>query len=389
MKSQIEREKIRRLARWAKGEPQPPVRIDLEPTFGCNLKCKFCWQRDPFRMSVTNYSRALKEERLMEIIDEAAELGVLEWQIAGGWEPMVNPDMSMRLFRKIKQHDMFGCLTTNGTLFKESWIKELVSIGWDQILFSLEGPDPATHDYLTGVSGSYEKSVGAMRLFRDYKKKLGRKAPRFSFHTVITNRNYERVPELVELGRELEVEGIGFESLNVWSDEGAKLKLSEEEKKRFLVHVRQALDLSKKWNIPTTLEKFLETDLIDKEKMDAIVKEDAHKAEQEMARREMPFFKAACFEPFLSLEIRASGHVVECRLCDYQDFAPRIHYASLKDIWYGQYFERIRGQMLSHDLPRYCRTCAAGIVVDFRKIRQELMRLQTNPLTKLKYSLRK
>ena len=82
MKSRIEREKVRRLARWANGEAPGPVRIDLEPTFGCNLKCRFCWQRDPFRLQATNYTRALGDQRLLEIVDEAAEL----FRMKGDWE---------------------------------------------------------------------------------------------------------------------------------------------------------------------------------------------------------------------------------------------------------------------------------------------------------------
>ena len=389
MKSQIEREKIRRLAKWAKGIPQPPIRMDLEPTYGCNLKCKFCWQRDPYRIGITNYSTALTEQRLLEIVDEAAKLGVLEWQIAGGWEPFIKPQTTMKLLRRIKDHGMFGCITTNGTLITKQRAKELVEMGWDQILFSLEGADAKTHDFLTGVPGSFKKSTDAMKYIRDFKKQLRKKTPRFSFHAVITNKNYTKVLELIKLGKELEVEGVGFESLNVWSDEGAKLKLNEKQKKEFVEYVKDAVKLSKKLNVPNTLEKFLETELIDKEKMGEIVIEDANKSEQQRIKQKInnPFLSAACFEPFYSLEIRASGHVVECRLCDYQDFAPRIHKTSLEEIWFGKYFSDLRKKMINHDLPKYCNTCAAGIVVDFRKIRDELIKLETNPFKKLKYKL--
>jgi MoaA/NifB/PqqE/SkfB family radical SAM enzyme len=391
MKEHIEREKIRRLVKWGNGEPQPPIRIDLEPTHTCNLKCKFCWQRDPYRLGITNYSNALSEERLLKLVDEAAELGVLEWQIAGGWEPMINPEMTMKLLKKIKKNQMFGCITTNGTLINEKRAKELVEMEWDQILFSLEGPDAETHDYLTGIKGSFEKSTNAMRLLREFKKRLNKKAPRFSFHSVITNRNYSKVIELIRLGKELEVEGVGFESLNVWSEEGKKLKLNEDEKKDFLKYVKEAIEVSKKLSVPNTLEKFLETELIDKEKMDKIVKQDAYKSEQERIKRKInnSFFTGACFEPFYSMEIRASGHVVGCRLCDSQDFAPRIQKRPLKEIWYGSYFTKLRKQMVNHNLPKYCSTCAAGIVVDFRKIREELINLEKNPFKKLKYKFLK
>lgn len=392
MKGHIEQERIKRLVKWARGEPQPPIRIDLEPTFGCNLKCKFCWQRDPYRKEQCNYSAALSDKRLIQLVEEAAELGVLEWQLAGGWEPMIKPELSMNLMRLIKKHGMFGCLTTNGTLFREEWIKELVEVGWDQILFSLESSDRETHDFLTGVKGSYEKSVGAMRLFRDWKKKLKTKSPRFSFHTVITNRNYHQLSDLVKIGGELGVEGIGFESLNVWSKEGGKLKLTDEQNKEFLEHVREAVVIARKLDVPTTLDKFIKDKrLVDKEHMDEVISSDITELEKTVEKETEinNFITTSCFEPFTSIEIRASGHVVECRLCDYQDYAPRLHYSSLRDIWYGSYFEKIRKEFIDGDLPGYCKTCAAGIVDDMRRIREEMMLVEKSPLAKMKHRISK
>jgi len=401
MKRHIEREKIRRLAKWANGKPQPPIRIDLEPTFGCNLKCKFCWQRDPYRIGQTNYTRALKEERLIQLVHEAAELDVVEWQIAGGWEPMIKPQMAMKLMKLIKHYGMFGCLTTNGTLFTEAMVKELVEIGWDQILFSLEGDNAKTHDNLTGIKGSFDKAVQAMEWFRDWKKKLKKKSPRFSFHTVITNKNYKQLTGLVNLGRKLEVEGIGFESLNIWSNECEKIKLSKKDTKEFIEHVRKAVKLARKYNLPTTLEKFLDERLIDKEKMDLVIHSDVEEIKNKVnkGKKEVDkvnnlnkksknykdeFMTTSCYEPFTSLEIRASGHVVECRLCDFQDYAPRLQNKTLKEIWYGPYFTKMRNKMLKGNLPRYCKTCAAGIVVDMRHLREEMLKIKKNPLVKLK-----
>jgi len=61
---------IRRLAKWARGKPQAPVLIDLEPVAACNLKCRFCWQRDDYRLRITNYSRPLDEKRILEFFSK-------------------------------------------------------------------------------------------------------------------------------------------------------------------------------------------------------------------------------------------------------------------------------------------------------------------------------
>ncbi len=381
----IWKEKVRRLARWARGEPAPPVRIDLEPTFGCNLLCKFCWQRDPYRVEITNYKNAISEERLYEIVHEAGRMGVLDWQIAGGWEPMVKPRVAMGIMNLIKEYGMRGCLTTNGTLFKDESIRNLVEVGWDQILFSLEGPDAETHDYLTGISGSFDKSVAAMMGFKEWKKKLGRDDPQYSFHTVLTNRNYDKIPEMLEWGNKLGVCGVNFEPINVWSEDGEKLKLSPEQMAELPVHLKRGLEANRRLYVPTNIEQLLETRLVDKSKMDEILKDDLESFQRDKGGKkkesESPVVEdgdgpqlvySPCFEPWLNIEIRASGHVVECRLCDYQDDAEMIQEKSLDEIWYGGYLASVRERIIKGDLPPYCRTCAAGIVVDLREVREAL-----------------
>jgi MoaA/NifB/PqqE/SkfB family radical SAM enzyme len=370
MRERIKKETVRRLAKWVKGNPQPPVRIDLEPTLSCNLKCKFCWQRSEERIRQCNYSNPLSEERILEIVDEAAELGVLEWQIAGGWEPMVKSRFCIDLMSRIKKYDMYGCLTTNGTLFLEEDIKRLVKIGWDQILFSLEGPDAKIHDSLTGVKGSFNKSVEAMSLFKGWKQKLRMKKPSYSFHTVLTNKNYTRLEEMIRWGYKLGTCGVCFEPLNVWSKEGAKLKLDEEQTKEFQNLISSALKTSKKLNIPTNLKSLQEINLIRKEDMEKVIESDIKKLDK---KKNCPLLTVPCFNPWLNLEIRISGHVVPCRLCDTHQYANKIHKKSLKEIWYGSYFNRIRNQILKNKLPRYCNTCASGVVIDFRELREELL----------------
>ncbi|MFH1850427.1 MAG: radical SAM protein [archaeon] len=383
MNEGIQKERIKRLARWAGGERAGPVKIDFEPTHSCNLKCKFCWQRSEDRLKITNYSRALTEERLLQIVHEAAALGVLEWQIAGGWEPMARPDTALRIMNLIKQYGMFGCLTTNGTLFTEESARNLVEIGWDKILFSLEGPNPEIHDYVTGVAGSFERSVNTMRYFKKYREEYGSRVPAYSFHAVLTNRNYNHLKEMVEWGHELGCDGVCFEPLNVWSEAGETLKLSEGQKTEFQKGIQEALELSWKLSVPTNLESLQESRLIDKTKMDMILVDDAKKKPSDD-----PFLSAPCYEPWLNMEIRASGHVVMCRLCDFQDDAEKIHSRPLHEIWYGPYFAKLREDVVSGRLPSYCRTCASGIVVETRKTRDSLARLLKSPLHKLRNRIR-
>jgi len=284
---------------------------------------------------------------------------------------MAKPEFAMQLITKIKKHSMFGCLTTNGTLFSEKNIKQLVEIEWNQILFSLEGPHASIHDYMTGVRGSFNRSVKAMSLFNKYKQKLHSVKPVFSFHTVLTNINYMHLKRMIEWSYNLRTCGVCFEPINVWSEDGAKLKLSDEETKEFQRLIPEALAFAKKLNVPTNLENLQETRLVEKKKMDEILLKDVEEIKQKSAKK-YPLFNALCYNPWLNLEIRISGHVVPCRLCDTHQYASKLQTKTLKEIWLGKYFKRIRSQIIAKRLPRYCKTCASGVVVDFREIRKEL-----------------
>jgi len=356
--------KLKRLSKWIKGIPQPPVRIDIEPTNFCNLKCLFCWTRSEKRLSYCDYKETLSEKRIIEILHEAGKMGVAEWQIAGGWEPMVNPNLIVDMVNTIKSYEMYGCITTNGTLFAEKTIKHFVEIGWDEILFSLEGPNAETHDSVTKLKGSFNKSTSTMRMLNKWKIKLNKTNPKYSFHAVLTNKNYDKISEMIRLGYEVGCDGVNFEPLNVWSKEGKKLKLNEKQRIEVQECAKEALKLAKKLHIQTNAENLLEVRLVSKTDMDKILKES-------IMKKNADIINSPCFDPWLSLEIRINGRVAPCRLCDDDAHCDSIIQKDLKTIWYGDYFETFRKQMIQKSMPNYCYACAAGNVVAMKKIRND------------------
>lgn len=65
--------RAQRIAEWARGNPQPPVRIEIHPTDRCNLKCRFCWQ---VTADNQDYSWELPDEKWLSIVHEAGRMGV-------------------------------------------------------------------------------------------------------------------------------------------------------------------------------------------------------------------------------------------------------------------------------------------------------------------------
>lgn len=382
-RKQIRKIKIERLANWLEGERSGPVKIDIEPTNTCNLRCMFCWTQSEERLANCEYEKLLSEKRILDIIDEAAELGVVEWQIAGGWEPTVNQELLMDMTKRIKKHGMYGSITTNGTMFTEDMIRTLVKIGWDEILFSLEGSDEETHDSVTRVEGSFDKSKNAMTTFKKWKERLGSKKPDYSFHSVLTNKNYTQLADMIKIGKEIGCTGVNFEPLSVWSDTGKELKLSDGQRKEVRNYAKDALEEARRLDIHTNAENLLREELVKKEKMDNLLIEDAANKEKTGTLLDSP-----CFDPWLSLEIRVNGRVAPCRICDFDSKCENVIDKPIKDIWYGDYFEGLRKNMIRGELMDFCSDCAAGNVADTSKIRKDVLeRVDKTFIGKIKRSI--
>jgi MoaA/NifB/PqqE/SkfB family radical SAM enzyme len=348
---------INRVQSWKKGIPQGPFKLQFNPTDRCNLGCIFCWQRDTSRVS---YENEVSTKRYIELVKEADGLGVKDVQITGGGEPFCRPKTTLRLMGELKKCKMRGSLITNGTLLKDKDIKNIVSIGWDEVIFSLDSPKSEIHDFLRNQKGSFDKTVNAIKRFNQYKNK-----PKLCIHFVLCNKNYNQLPELIELANNLNIKNVFIEPIVTVTetvDTGEKLKLTKKQLKELPKFAGKAFNLCRDYHIENNMERFLELKLTEKtNKMDKIIKESSKKSKG---------FNPLCFEPFYNLIIRPNGRVGPCCMFDYS--GEYCHHKSLKDIWFGKHFTKVREKLLRKELMGYCSKCNPSQVVTNIKIREEL-----------------
>lgn len=352
-------EKARRIALWAQGKPQPPVRIELHPTNRCNLKCRFCWQS---AAKDQDYSLELNDQKLFQIVNEAGKWGVKEWVVSGGGEPLVRKNATLNILRLIKKYDMWGQLTTNGVLFDEKSIKDVVDIGWDQIQFSIDGPDARTHDYLRSVEGTFEKAVRNAKLLASYKKKNSKDKPYLGFNTVLNRLNYDKLPEMIEICHEVGFQLTYFEPVYPGYLEKERLSLNENEKEELQGYIKKAIKKAKKLKISTNIENFYKKHLIDKDNFKKTVI-------KETKEDENAYIRAPCYQPWYLMGIKGCG-LTGC--CSTFEVGERIQNKTLKEIWHGPVFNRLRQEMLSQKLPSYCSKCSVVVVMDNKEIRKRL-----------------
>jgi MoaA/NifB/PqqE/SkfB family radical SAM enzyme len=350
-------EKIRRLLEWARGKKSLPYSLELSPTLKCNLNCLFCWR---YGKKVDSKDELTLEE-YKKILKEANELKIREIRIIGGGEPLLRKE-TFEIMKEVKENGMFGYICTNGTLFSEEMIEKLVKIGWDHVKISLHGPDKKTQDFLA-QGKSFEKITKNIKSFVKWKKKLKTEKPKMEIGLVLNKTNFRKVPLMVKFAKKLKVQSFFVEPITVYTEKGKELKLNKKEAEEFKEIAKKAYGLTN--GLETNLQQFFSPELI--EKTGRMIEEIKRLVKSE--RKD--FLSVPCFEPWWRMGIRVDGWVCPCGFLD-QSTTENIREKSLKEIWFGEYFEKRRKELLSKNMPDYCKKCCVTLVQYNQIIREQL-----------------
>lgn len=178
-----------------------PLKIEVDITKQCNLRCKHC-SRDA---SVTTSTGKLSLQDYVDIFQQAGSAGVQELSFMGG-EPTCNPSF-VELATVAR---MFGIKTlftsTNGWLVTEK-LAEKMAVLFDSVQVSIHGPDAATHDAIVGRPGSFSRACEAVRLLKKHR------VASLNISCTVMNENSGHLNAMVALARSLGAPSIRFLSL--------------------------------------------------------------------------------------------------------------------------------------------------------------------------------
>lgn len=356
-----------RLIAWYRGKDTSPAQIDVELHKRCNMFCPPC-SRQAAEHDINEESRRLEMpvEKWLSLVDEAADLGILIWNIEGACEPFALKEYTIPVMRRVKERGMYGIVTTNGTLLTKDDIRILVEIGWDRIHFSLDGHTADLNDYIRG-KGNFVKTLKAIRILNRLKAEYGSESPMLNINTVINHRNFTKIPELVDFAEELKADFIFTEPLITYHDKARHMKLSSEDRQKLPAYIVKAKALADKYGIDNnfaTKDKNLEDDLVkETSKIDTVILEDA-------SRYEDPFLSVPCFKPWDNMAIKIDG---KCGHCGLIVEGENVKNHSLSDIWFGRKMQDIRRKMLEKNLPEHCKNCCPSDITQRRRFRKKLL----------------
>lgn len=137
-----------------------PVLAEIAITDRCNLKCVFCYAGCPAGGGA-GHKGQLSYAEIRRLIDRIREdAGVPSVSFTGG-EPTLRSELP-ELVGYATGRGMRVNLITNGTLMTRELAGALASAGLASAQVSIEGTTMATHEAITGVPGSFARSVAAV-----------------------------------------------------------------------------------------------------------------------------------------------------------------------------------------------------------------------------------
>ena len=176
-----------------------PVLSEVAITSRCNLRCAFCYGACSCAGHPADARAEMTAEEIERILSRIfREARVPSVSFTGG-EPALRPDLC-RLVSCARGLGLRVNLITNGTLITAAMARDLADAGLDSAQVSLEGVTATTHDAVTGIPGSFDRTLAGVRHLK------GCGIPVHT-NTTLNRRNFEdcrRTPRFVheELGLE-------------------------------------------------------------------------------------------------------------------------------------------------------------------------------------------
>ncbi|MCU7834968.1 MAG: radical SAM protein [gamma proteobacterium symbiont of Taylorina sp.] len=192
----------------------PPIHIRIKPTNICNHNCWYCaYHQDDFQLGQDMVMKdSIPEEKMMEIIDDIADMGVKAVTFSGGGEPLYYRHIDKAL-QKLADHKIAFASLTNGSFLKETTAELFAKYGtWLRI--SIDGWDDASYKkYRNCKEGEYTKVIENIKKFKQRKSKcvLG-----ISF--ILDKDNVQHIEKQMNLFKSIGVDNVKLSAVIVSND---------------------------------------------------------------------------------------------------------------------------------------------------------------------------
>ncbi len=191
----------------------PNVRkLYIEPTTACNLQCSTCirnvWD-DPIA--------AMKQETFEHIVASFNSLPDLKRVVFTGFgEPLTHPRI-LDMIAAIRDRDIAVTVGSNGLLLTPQMTRELVRLGVDRLVVSVDGVKPETYEEVRGAD--LAKVLENLHRLNEIKQEMNTLLPALGIEFVALKSNYKELDKLTNLAMELQASRVLVSNVLAYTEE--------------------------------------------------------------------------------------------------------------------------------------------------------------------------
>lgn len=187
-----------------------PIYIRIKPTNRCNHDCSYCHYRHSY-VDLDEYrpDDEIPHDKMMEIIDDMADMGVKAITFTGGGEPLLYPHIEEAM-EKILDASIDLSIITNGSMLQGRKAELLAKAKWVRI--SVESINDDMYCRIRGIRPhSFDMLCRNIENFA----KIKNKNCEFGINVVVGKENYREIRGIAELMKGLGVNHVKFSPMIV------------------------------------------------------------------------------------------------------------------------------------------------------------------------------
>ncbi|MBI4713278.1 MAG: radical SAM protein [Planctomycetes bacterium] len=166
-----------------------PFSAMLELTSRCNLACRHCYLSGAQETETPL-------ERILELINELKQAGCLFLTITGG-EPLMHHGL-LEVLERADSSGLVVSLFTNGTLLTPNIADRLSQFNIMDVSLSIYGASGETHDRMTGLAGSFGRTINAAKILKG-------KGLSVIFKVLVTRDNFPEYKQMLAMAKRLDI----------------------------------------------------------------------------------------------------------------------------------------------------------------------------------------
>ena len=170
-----------------------PLAVLVELTHRCPLQCPYC--SNPVELE--SASKELTTEEWLRVIDELAEIGVLQIHFSGG-EPTARKDL-VQLVERAHQVGLYSNLITSAVMLTREKLQALADAGLNHIQISVQGADAAMADRVGGFRNGHAKKLEVAKWVHEIGLPL-------TVNAVMHRQNLPQLPQIIDLALQLKAQ---------------------------------------------------------------------------------------------------------------------------------------------------------------------------------------